>query len=67
MLHGMSIGRLLAGRMILVETKQSALPIVKGRLTSQVAQTENMKPSMPLPNGSQHPVTNLARTWTSEC
>jgi hypothetical protein len=33
MLHGMSVGRLLTGQMILVETKQSALPIVKGSLT----------------------------------
>src|ERR1700674_1806159 len=36
MLHRMSIGRFVADRMILRETKQSALPIVKGRLTSRV-------------------------------
>ena len=36
MLHRMSIGRFLAGRMILVETKPSALPIAKGLLTSRV-------------------------------
>ena len=67
MLNVMSVRRFLTDRMILVETKHSAPPIVKGRLAIRVCTDRKHETSMPLPVGSQRPLTNLARTWTSGC
>ncbi len=67
MLNGMSIGWPLAGGMVLVETEQVALTIVKQSLAFRVCTNRKHWSLKAATGGTQCLVTNLARTWTSGC
>lgn len=67
MLNGMSIGWPLAGGMVLVETKQAALTIIKRSLAFRICTNRKHWSLKAATGGTQCLVANLARTWTSGC